>query len=59
MTKNDTTGYELCVRHLVSTHAVTVEKADFLVLLSPHVVHTLVGLDVSDLQEEIGIKTMS
>lgn len=53
------TVYELCVRHLVPTHAVTVEKADFLVLFSPHVVHTLVGLDVSDLQVETGIKTVS
>lgn len=35
--------------HLVSTHAVTVEKANFLVLLSSHVVHTLVGLHISDL----------
>lgn len=35
--------------HLVSTHAVAVEKADFLILLSSHVVHTLVGLNISDL----------
>lgn len=35
--------------HLVSTHAVAVEKANFLILLPPHVVHTLVGLHISDL----------
>lgn len=42
--------------HLVSTHAVTVKKADFLVLLSSHVVHTLVGLNISDLQAGIRIE---
>lgn len=41
----------LIIFHLVSTHAVTVEKANFLILLPPHVVHTLVGLHISDLGE--------
>lgn len=41
--------HTVCFFHLVSAHAVTVEKADFLVLLSSHVVHTLVGLNISDL----------
>lgn len=39
----------LIIVDLVSTHAVTVEKANFLVLFPPHVVHTLVGLHISDL----------
>lgn len=39
----------LIIFHLVSTHAVTVEKANFLILLPPHVVHTLVGLHISNL----------
>lgn len=39
----------LIIFHLVSAHAVTVEKANFLILLPPHVVHTLVGLHISDL----------
>lgn len=30
----------------------TVKKADLLILLSSHVVHTLVGLNISDLQKE-------
>lgn len=41
---------EAIIVHLVSTHAVTVEKANFLILLPPHVVHTLVGLHISDLE---------
>lgn len=45
----ETTGVSI-VFHLVSTHAVTVEKANFLILLPPHVVHTLVGLHISDLE---------
>lgn len=36
--------------HLVSPHAVTVEKSDLLILLSPHVVDTLVSLNIPDLQ---------
>lgn len=41
---------EALIFHLVSTHAVTVEKANFLILFPPHVVHTLVGLYISDLE---------
>lgn len=43
---------EAFIFHLVSTHAVTVEKANFLILFPPHVVHTLVGLYISDLEGE-------
>ena len=41
-----------CVRgpHLVAPHAVAVEEAHLLVLLPPHVVHTLIGLHVPDLR---------
>lgn len=35
--------------YLVASHAVAVEYADFLVLLTGHVVQTLVGLHVTDL----------
>lgn len=45
--------------HLVSTHAVTVEKAYFLILLPPHVVHTLVGLHISDLGKGGGVGNIS
>lgn len=38
--------------HLVSSHAVTVEESNLLILLPPHVVHTLVGLHIPDLQAE-------
>lgn len=41
---------EAFIFHLVSTHAMTVEKAYFLILFPPHVVHTLVGLYISDLE---------
>lgn len=41
---------EAFIFYLVSTHAVTVEKANFLILFPPHVVHTLVGLYISDLE---------
>lgn len=43
---------EAFIFHLVSTHAVTVEKANFFILFPPHVVHTLVGLYISDLEGE-------
>lgn len=43
---------EAFVAHLVSTHAVAVEKANLLILFPPHVVHTLVGLYISDLEFE-------
>lgn len=39
----------LVCSHLVPTHPVAVKEADFLVLFPSHVVHTLVGLHVSDL----------
>lgn len=45
---------EAFIFHLVSTHAVTVEKANFLILLPAHVVHTLVGLYISDLGTKKG-----
>lgn len=45
---------EAFIFHLVSTHAVTVEKAYFLILFPPHVVHTLVGLYISDLEGKKG-----
>lgn len=41
---------EAFIFHLVPTHAMTVEKANFLILFPPHVVHTLVGLYISDLE---------
>lgn len=41
---------EAVIAHLVSTHAVAVEKANLLILFPPHVVHTLVGLYISDLE---------
>lgn len=43
---------ETLIFHLVSTHAMTIKKANFLVLLPPHVVHTLVGLHISYLEGE-------
>lgn len=41
---------EVFALYLVSTHAMTVEKANFLIFFSSHVVHTLIGLHISDLQ---------
>lgn len=43
---------EAFIAHLVSTHAVAVEKANLLILFPPHVVHTLVGLYIPDLEVE-------
>lgn len=37
--------------HLISSHAVAVEKPHLLVLLPSHVVHTLVSLNIPDLQD--------
>lgn len=41
---------EAFIAHLVSTHAVAVEKSHLLILFPPHVVHTLVGLYIPDLE---------
>lgn len=39
----------LVCSHLVSAHPVAVKKADFLIFFPSHVVHTLIGLHISDL----------